>query len=189
MARPLPAALLGGLFLLGLLGPSATAASPVPAPVFAAQPSSPAAETTVVAAGDICGSNCAKTAEVVGALNPSAVLTAGDNAYDNGTLQEYRTRYDPTWGRYKNVTYPSPGNHEYNTSRAAGYFDYFNGVGVASGRAGERGKGYYTWETGAWRFFALNSNFGKIDAAAQGLVLVRSWSFSQVSCAAASILP
>ncbi|MBB4677381.1 metallophosphoesterase family protein [Crossiella cryophila] len=136
------------------------------APVAAAA-AAPAADVTVVAAGDICGSNCKATAAVVGQINPSAVLTAGDNAYDSGTLSEYRTRYDPTWGKYKTITYPSPGNHEYNTSKASGYFDYFNGVGVQNGRAGDRSKGYYDWEIGNWKFIALNSNFSKIDSAAQ----------------------
>ncbi|MCK2245471.1 MULTISPECIES: metallophosphoesterase [unclassified Crossiella] len=167
MRHPLAAYALGGALLLGLgavsLAPQAT--RPVAAPVAAV--ANPAADITVVAAGDICGSNCKATAAVVGQINPSAVLTAGDNAYDSGTLSEYRTRYDPTWGKYKTITYPSPGNHEYNTSKASGYFDYFNGVGVQNGRAGDRSKGYYDWEIGSWKFIALNSNFSKIDSAAQ----------------------
>ncbi|MGW0520723.1 metallophosphoesterase family protein [Crossiella sp. NPDC003009] len=166
MRHPLAAYALGGALLLGL-GAFATAPQavlPVAAPVAA---QSPSADVTVVAAGDICGSNCKATAAVVGQINPAAVLTAGDNAYSSGTLSEYRTRYDPTWGKFKTITYPSAGNHEYITSKASGYFDYFNGVGVQSGRAGERGKGYYDWEIGSWKFFALNSNFSKIDSAAQ----------------------
>lgn len=167
MRHPLAAYALGGALLLGLgagsLAPQAT--RPVAAP--AAPTAAPAAEVTVVAAGDICGSNCKATAAVVGQINPAAVLTAGDNAYDSGTLSEYQNRYHPTWGKYKTITHPSPGNHEYKTSKAAGYFDYFNGVGVHSGPAGERGKGYYEWDAGSWKFFALNSNFSAIDSNAQ----------------------
>ena len=42
----------------------------------------------------------------------------------------------PSWGRVKPITFPSAGNHEYLTSGAQGYFDYFNGAGAsAAGRA------------------------------------------------------
>jgi hypothetical protein len=34
----------------------------------------------------------------------------------------------------KPITFPAAGNHEYLTSGAKGYFDYFNGVGAALGR-------------------------------------------------------
>jgi len=39
-----------------------------------------------------------------------------------------------------------------------GYYDYFNGVGVFSGPAGDRDKGYYSFDYGAWHIIALNSN-------------------------------
>ena len=45
---------------------------------------------------------------------------------------EFANCYDPTWGRYKARTRPAPGNHEYGTSGAAGYFNYF---GPAAGDA------------------------------------------------------
>jgi hypothetical protein len=53
------------------------------------------------------------------------VLTLGDNQYESGALDDYRSSYDPAWGRFKGRTYPAPGNHEYNTPGAAGYFAYF----------------------------------------------------------------
>jgi len=40
------------------------------------------------------------------------------------------------------------GNHEYNDSDAAGYFDYFNGAGRQSGPAGDRSGGYYSFDVG-----------------------------------------
>ena len=52
---------------------------------------------------------------------------------------------------------PVVGNHEYRTPGAAGYFDYFNGPGVADGPAGPRDKGYYSYDLGAWHVVALNS--------------------------------
>ena len=79
------------------------------------------------------------------------VFTAGDNAYDNGTLTEYNNCYNPTWGRHKARTHPVPGNHEYNTSGATGYYSYFGAA------AGQSGKGYYSYDLGAWHIIALNN--------------------------------
>jgi hypothetical protein len=45
-----------------------------------------------------------------------------------------------------------PGNHEYLTDQAAGYFAYFGG------RAGPKGKGWYSFDLGSWHLIALNSN-------------------------------
>ena len=132
----------------------------------------PLAESTVVVAGagDICdssGNACAGTSDLIVNINPTAVFTAGDNAYSNGTLAEYNNRYAPTWGRFKALTSPSPGNHDYNTTNASGYFDYFNGVGVQTGPAGDRSKGYYSWDVGDWHFVSLNTMSGGTVATAQ----------------------
>ena len=120
-----------------------------------------ALSTVVVAgAGDICDStpnDCKATSDLIVNINPVAVFTAGDNAYSNGTLSEFNTRYHPNWGRFKSKTKPTPGNHKYGTSGAAGYFDYFNGSGVQTGLAGDRSKGYYSWDVGDWHFVALNT--------------------------------
>ena len=80
------------------------------------------------------------------------MVTLGDNAYDNGTLTEFTSWYDPTWGAFKSRTKPSAGNREYNTSGAAGYFGYFGAA------AGDSTKGYYSYDLGAWHIVALNSN-------------------------------
>src|SRR5437870_8750153 len=74
----------------------------------------------------------------------AGVLELGDNQYETGSLSEFLASYDPTWGRVKSISHPAVGNHEYNTSGAAGYFDYFNGAGSLTGPAGDRGKGYYS---------------------------------------------
>ncbi|HVL25665.1 MAG TPA: discoidin domain-containing protein [Thermomicrobiales bacterium] len=116
---------------------------------------------TVLAAGDIavCGSSADEaTAKLLDANGSGTVLALGDNAYNSGTLTEYKNCYGPTWGRHKSRTRPVPGNHEYAVSSGGkGYFDYFNGVGVASGRAGDRTKGYYSFNVGAWHVIAINS--------------------------------
>jgi acid phosphatase type 7 len=108
---------------------------------------------TLVGAGDI--SRCdnkgdTATARLVSSI-PGTVFTAGDNAYKEGTLWQFRNCYDPTWERFKARTKPTVGNHEYRTPGAAGYFDYFGAA------AGERGEGYYSYNRGAWHIVALNS--------------------------------
>jgi hypothetical protein len=124
----------------------------------------PLAQSAVVVAGsgDICdvtGNICKRTSDLVSAIAPDAVFVLGDNAYDVGSLSQYNANYAPTWGNFKSITRPIPGNHEYATPGAAGYYDYFNGVGVQQGLAGDRSKGYYSWDIGDWHFVALNSNF------------------------------
>ncbi len=120
-----------------------------------------AADVTVYAAGDIADcrrvapaySRAAATAELVAAglaNDPAAaVLTLGDNVYERGTAQEFASCYAPTWGRFKQRTYPSPGNHEHATSGASGYFGYF---GTAAG------PGHYAFTLGSWRLISLDSS-------------------------------
>ncbi len=125
-----------------------------------------AADPVIVAAGDIAcgggsgGASCKQmeTSNLISAINPNAVLVLGDNQYESGGYSDFLNYYDKSWGRFKSITYPAVGNHEYLTSGAAGYFDYFNGIGKSTGVAGERSKGYYAFDIGNWRLYALNSN-------------------------------
>ena len=55
----------------------------------------------------------------------TAVLTLGDNQYEDGRLSEYKRSYDPTWGHMKDKTFPSPGNHDYHDADGANYYTYF----------------------------------------------------------------
>jgi PKD repeat protein len=87
----------------------------------------------------------------------AAVLAMGDNQYPNGGLSDFRNYFGATWGRLGSLLRPVPGNHEYATSGAAGYFDYFRGLGVPTGA---RGQGWYSFDVGAWHFVALNSSNG-----------------------------
>ena len=88
------------------------------------------------------------TGDLIRRMKPRFVLTGGDNAYPSGTTQDYATKYDPTWGSFKAITRPAPGNHEYRTPGAAGYRDYF--FGGAS-------KPYYTFSAGnRWQVYVLN---------------------------------
>lgn len=93
------------------------------------------------------------TSDLIISRSPATVLTLGDNQYEDGAISKFRVSYDPTWGRFKPITRPSVGNHEYEGGTpATGYFGYFGAA------AGELGKGYYSFDLGAWHLIALNSN-------------------------------
>jgi acid phosphatase type 7 len=99
------------------------------------------------------------TASLLDQGSYSAVLPLGDliNGEDD-TLAGFRAAYEPTWGRYRAISRPAIGNHEYEDAGATGYWDYWNGVGVTDGPAGVRARGWYAWDLGSWRLIALNSN-------------------------------
>ena len=151
--------------------PPATRPAPVaPSPPAAgvpvgAPPALQGPEPVIAAAGDIASSStgAAATAALLDAVNPDAVLALGDNAYSGGSPVEYATRYAPTWGVQALRTHPVPGNHDYDTPGAAGYFGYF---GAAA--AGVAGTGYYSYDLGAWHLVALNSNCTEAGGCAAG---------------------
>ena len=108
-----------------------------------------------VGAGDIAtcpGNGDEATAQLLDDI-PGTVFTAGDNVYSSGSEEEYANCYQPTWGRHKHRTRPIPGNHDYETPGAAGYFDYFGAA------AGDPATGYYSYDLGGWHILALNTQF------------------------------
>jgi hypothetical protein len=116
-----------------------------------------------VGAGDIANCNRTQdeaTAKLLDGIS-GTVFTVGDNVYPDGTSAEFTNCYGPTWGRHKNRTRPSPGNHDYHTSGASGYFNYFGSL------AGEPSKGYYSYNLGAWHIIALNSEISQGVGSAQ----------------------
>ena len=112
----------------------------------------PAWETraaTVLAAGDVA--SCAAdrtmdtaTGNLVGGLS-GTVLALGDLAYGDGTSAEFANCYHRAWGSFKARTKPVPGNHEYHTAGAAGFYGYFAGLPK-----------YYRFTLGRWTLYALN---------------------------------
>jgi hypothetical protein len=100
--------------------------------------------------GDHC--RALATSRLLRNMPLTAVLTLGDNQYDDGRLQKYRKSYRRSWGSLRSITYPVPGNHDYYSSpRATGYFRYFGD------RAGARATGYYSVDVGTWHLIALDS--------------------------------
>ena len=117
-------------------------------------------DEVLVGAGDI--TNCSRTqdestAQLLDSI-PGTVVTMGDNAYPDGTLDQFNNCYGPTWGRHKDRTRPSPGNHDYHVSGAAGYYTYFGAAASPlDPNCTSNCRGYYSYELGAWHVIALNS--------------------------------
>lgn len=118
--------------------------------------------TLVVAAGDI--GSCGLTSDdATGALLDEIFSTAtgliaipGDVAYPDGTPADFDC-FDDAWGQHKPLMRPAPGNHDYITPGAAGYFGYFGA------QAGDPAEGYYTYPIDDyWMGISLNSNCGEV---------------------------
>jgi hypothetical protein len=155
---------------LAAAGCSGSSTSPSPSP--------PAATALLVGAGDIgdCATRGSElTAQLLDRIG-GTVFTTGDNAYPSGTAANYRDCYDPTWGRHRRRTLPTPGNHEYEVPGAADYFQYFGD------RAGPPGLGYYSYSHGAWQVFALNSEVGFEAGSAQIAWLRGELASNQAHC-------
>ena len=123
---------------------------------------------TVVAVGDIAcarGNSVAPkrcrhadTAKLAQSYSPTYVLGLGDMQYPSAALSDFNGSYDKSWGALKARTRPVPGNHEYLTPGASGYYSYFRNQ--QPGRPG-----YYAFDVNGWRIYALNSVCTKIDCA------------------------
>jgi hypothetical protein len=98
-----------------------------------------------------------QTSDLLLKMDLTAVLALGDTQYETGAGSAFPLAFDQTWGRVKSLIRPVPGNHESRSPGANGYFDYFNGPGVADGIAGHRGQGWYSFDIGSWHLIGLDS--------------------------------
>ncbi len=165
---------------------------------------SAAGDPVIVAAGDIAcdpaastfnsgnggSTSCRQkyTYDLIANINPTAVLALGDDQYYCGSLTAFQKSYALSWGKVKSITKPVPGNHEYITSPgsvpstgctsanagAAGYFNYYGSL------AGPSGKGYYSYDIGAWHLIALNSQCNSVGGCGSGSAQ-ESWLRSDLS--------
>jgi hypothetical protein len=96
--------------------------------------------------GEKAGENCsgdtaqnlyasqAATANQIENMKPDLVALVGDEQYQVGQYSDFENSYELTYGAFKFITRPAPGNHEFYTEHGAigvagyGYFSYFNGV-------------------------------------------------------------
>ena len=96
--------------------------------------------------GEKAGENCsgdtaqnllasqAATAQQIENMKPDRVALLGDEQYQVGQYSDFENSYETTYGAFKMITRPAPGNHEFYVEHGAigvagyGYFSYFNGV-------------------------------------------------------------
>jgi hypothetical protein len=156
-----------GLLVCACSGNSNTPVAPTPTPIPTPTPTPtptpiPSLTAYFVGAGDIAdcsvaaesGVHAEATAALIDKQPEAFVFTAGDNAYFFGSAEDYRNCYRPRWGRFLSRTYPSPGNHEYESgTNGIPYFDFFAGR-----PSGDRGAGFYSFTLGNWHIVSLNSN-------------------------------
>ena len=154
------AVILAVLFLTG--ASIAAAQNSATAPT---KPSPVSTDAILAGAGDIADcadlSGAEATAKLLEQI-PGTVMAVGDLAYPSGTAGQFANCYDKTWGRMKSRTRPAPGNHEFHSSGAAPYFDYFGAV------AGDPQKGYYSYDLGAWHIIVLNSECDELGGCGSG---------------------
>lgn len=150
--------------------PTTPTPNPNPPPVFALQTFSGAGDIAICAGG-----RQEATARLLDTIG-GTIFTLGDNAYMEGTARQFRECYDPSWGRFKSRTRPSPGNHEYVSANATPYFEYFGA------NAGTPGLGYYSFDLGAWHIVSLNSEISAELNSAQGRWLLADLAESTSSC-------
>jgi PKD repeat protein len=134
------------------------------------------ADPVVMAAGDVACSSQGTTTpglcsqryvaglavnQLGGPEGLSALLAIGDLQYESGGLADFRAYFGApdSWGQpaLRPVLRPVPGNHEYQTSGASGYYNYFAEIGVGVGTPGQ---GWYSFNVGSWHFIGLNSSDG-----------------------------
>jgi 3',5'-cyclic AMP phosphodiesterase CpdA len=121
-------------------------------------------ESSAFAEGRGSASTCRQlaTSDLLVGEGYSAVLALGDIQYEDASHEKFLASYDRSWGRVKAITRPVPGNHEYRTRGAAGYYEYFGA------RAADPAEGYYSFDLGAWHVVALNSNCGAVGGCHEG---------------------
>jgi calcineurin-like phosphoesterase family protein len=81
--------------------------------------------------------------------NPDRFLYLGD-VYEEGTAKEFKDNYAPVFGKFADITAPTPGNHEWGR-RDEGYRPYWKSI------LGKDIPDYYRFKVGGWEILSLNS--------------------------------
>ena len=179
MPKRLAAICAAGVFVCACGSPQAP--SPISVAVTESAPTYAGPPAVLVGAGDIalCGSPGSElTAKLLDAID-GTVVAAGDNAYPSGRSEDYRDCYQSSWGRHRGRTRPTPGNHEYETPGAGPYYEYFGSNG------GPAGRGYYSYDLGAWHIVSLNSEIDVRAGSPQEQWLRADLQMNRAACTAA----
>jgi 3',5'-cyclic AMP phosphodiesterase CpdA len=131
----------------------------------------PSKNPVVAAVGDIAcpagdpttASSCQQQAvsDAIVKSDPTSVWLLGDIQYLNGELDQFRESFGKAFAPLRKRWRPTPGNHEYATTNAAGYYEFFGK------RAGPYRRGFYSFDIGSWHVVSLNANCTIIDCTAK----------------------
>jgi len=103
---------------------------------------------TAIGDGASGETNSNKVTNLIASWNPNMMLYLGD-VYEQGTPTEFSNWYgtgSTFYSRFRPITNPTVGNHEYENGQAPGYFDYWNNVPI-----------YYSFNAAGWHLISLNS--------------------------------
>lgn len=122
-------------------------------------PTATAASCTVAAAGDVAGADdyqtgAQRTGDLIRKEKPDKVLIPGDLAYGEGTEEQFRKYFHPTWGSFKDKIIAAPGNHEARSN--------FEGIKSYLGDSADDNRGVIVC---GWRVILLNPYKGISKAA------------------------
>ncbi|MGB2711134.1 MAG: metallophosphoesterase [Conexibacter sp.] len=90
-----------------------------------------------------------RVARLIERGDPSRFLYLGD-VYEQGTAEEFRSAYETVYGPLREVTLPTPGNHEW-ANRTDGYYPYW------ARTFGARPLDHYSVRVADWQLLSLNS--------------------------------
>ena len=151
-------ALAAAVLITTRLGAERPYRSPAPLPTF------PTGATVLLAVGDVGTCNDTND-EAVAALArqlPGTIALLGDIVYPDGGLPDYLQCFDPAWGSLRARIRPAQGNHDFESARVTGYYDYFGAV------AGTPGDGWYSYDLGTWHVIVLNSDCPNVGGCGAG---------------------
>jgi hypothetical protein len=96
-----------------------------------------------------------QVAAQIAASSPNLLAYLGD-VYQRGSHSEFDTWYANSagYGKFRDITNPVVGNHEYQTPGAAGYFGFWGGI-----------PHHYSYDVAGWHVVALDSTrqFGQMQ--------------------------
>ncbi|MGH8862938.1 MAG: metallophosphoesterase family protein, partial [Jatrophihabitantaceae bacterium] len=117
-----------------------------------------------------------RVARLIGRLHPAVVLALGDLQYPAGTQPAFDHSYGPSWGRFKSITRPVPGNHDYGTRGASGYFGYFGArAAPLQPWCHVRCIAHYSYSIGRWHVVALDTRCSESARICVGLGAEAAW--------------
>ena len=107
--------------------------------------------TTLLAVGDgaVGEGQAVAVADRIAEEGIDRLLYLGD-VYENGTLEEFERNYEPVYGRFREFTSPTPGDHEWPT-RAEGYDVWWRRA------LGRKQPYFYSQTIAGWEILSINS--------------------------------